>query len=249
MTEPFSITNFSVAGKVAVVTGGSKGLGLAIAHGLAQQGAKVAVVARTPPEHADEAFQFFAADLINRESRAGLVDTIGEAMGEVDILVHCAGQQHREPAEHYPLDVVEEMYALHVVAGLDLAQQAARHMLTRKSGKIIFISSVLGFQGGYIVPGYSSAKHAMIGMVKALANEWAAHGVNVNAIAPGYMATDMIVPIMNDPQRGPAILGRIPAKRLGEPEELIGAVTFLASAAASYIHGHTLVVDGGWLSR
>lgn len=238
---------FSVKDRVALVSGGSRGLGLAIACGLMRAGARVAVVARTPPALPE--LTFFEADLRNPGARAGLVDRVTSVLGAVDIFVHCAGQQHREPSLGYPLAMVEEMYALHVVAGLDLAQQCARHMLPRGSGRIIFVSSVLGFQGGLRVPGYSAAKHAMIGLVRALANEWAAHGVNVNAIAPGYMNTDMITPLMNDPDRRPAILGRIPAGRLGEPDELVGAVIFLASAASSYVHGHTLVVDGGWLAR
>jgi 2-deoxy-D-gluconate 3-dehydrogenase len=181
--------------------------------------------------------------------RAGLIDRVVDACGTIDILVHCAGQQHRQPAADYPLWMFDEILQLHVVAGMDLAQQAARHMLPRGRGKIIFLSSVLGYQGGIIVPAYSAAKHAVLGMVKALANEWAARGVNVNAIAPGYMNSAMVQALMNDPERGPAILARIPAGRLGEPDELLGPVIFLASDASRYVHGQTLVVDGGWLVR
>lgn len=238
---------FSVEGKAVLVTGGSRGLGLAIAQGLVAAGAKVAVAARTPP-HA-EGVRFLPCDLMKANARAGLVDRVVAELGAIDVLVHCAGQQHRQLAAEYPLHTFEEIYELHVVAGMDLCQQAARYMLPRGFGKIIFVSSVLGFQGGITVPAYSAAKHAMIGLVRALANEWASRGVNVNAIAPGYMNTEMVMPLMNDPNRGPAILGRIPAGRLGEPSELIGAVIFLASAASSYVHGHTLVVDGGWLAR
>jgi 2-deoxy-D-gluconate 3-dehydrogenase len=239
---------FSVTGKVALVTGGSRGLGLAIALGLRDAGSRVAIVARTPP--ADQSrLAFVEADLLSAPSRAGLIDRVVYEFGAIDILVHCAGQQHREPAATYPLRPFEAIHQLHVVAGFDLAQQAARHMLPRGTGKIIFISSVLGFQGGVTVPAYASAKHAMLGVVKALANEWAGQGVNVNAIAPGYMATEMVTPLMSDPQRGPAILGRTPARRLGDPSELVGPVIFLSSAASSYVHGHTLVVDGGWLAR
>ncbi|BCX03055.1 MAG: 2-deoxy-D-gluconate 3-dehydrogenase [Candidatus Roseilinea sp.] len=238
---------FSVEGKAALVTGGSRGLGLAIAQGLSSAGAKVAVAARTPPPV--EGLHFLPCDLMNADARAGLIDRVVADLGAIDVLVHCAGQQHRQPAAEYPLRVFEEIYQLHVVAGMDLCQQAARHMLPHGAGKIIFVSSVLGFQGGITVPAYSAAKHAMVGLVRALANEWAGRGVNVNAIAPGYMNTEMVVPLMNDPKRGPAILSRIPAGRLGEPSELVGAVIFLASAASSYVHGHTLVVDGGWLAR
>lgn len=238
---------FSVEGKAVLVTGGSRGLGLAIARGLSSAGAKVAVAARTAPPI--ETLRFLPCDLMAADARAGLVDRAVAALGAIDALVHCAGQQHRQPAADYPLDAFQEIYQLHVVAGMDLCQQAARYMLPRGSGKIIFVSSVLGFQGGITVPAYSAAKHAMVGLVRALANEWASRGVNVNAIAPGYMNTEMVAPLMKDPERGPAILSRIPAGRLGEPDELVGAVIFLASAASSYVHGHTLVVDGGWLSR
>lgn len=238
---------FSVEGKAVLVTGGSRGLGLAIAQGLLEAGARVVVAARTAPPLPQ--LRFLSCDLMDANARAGLVDRVVAELGGIDVLVHCAGQQHRQPAAEYPLDTFEEIYQLHVVAGMDVCQQAARYMLPRGAGKIILVSSVLGFQGGITVPAYSAAKHAMVGLVRALANEWASHGVNVNAIAPGYMNTEMVVPLMNDPNRGPAILSRIPAGRLGEPSELVGAVIFLASAASSYVHGHTLVVDGGWLAR
>jgi len=240
---------FDITGKCALVTGGSRGLGLAIAQGLLAAGARVAAVARTPPASPVPGLVFLPCALVEREARKGLVDRVAEMLGTIDILVHCAGQQHREPAERYPLDMFTAMYELHVIAGMDLCQQAARYMLPRGSGKIIFVSSVLGFQGGINVPAYSAAKHATVGLVRALANEWASRGVNVNAIAPGYMNTEMIAPLMKDPQRGPAILSRIPAGRLGEPHDLVGAVIFLASAASDYVHGHTLAVDGGWLAR
>jgi 2-deoxy-D-gluconate 3-dehydrogenase len=241
---------FDIENKVAFVTGGSRGLGLAIARGLSECGATVGIAARTPPPHEMLGdLTFFQSDLLHREGRAGLIDQVVNTLGGIDIFVHCAGQQHRQPAAEYPLEAFEELYELHVIAGMDIAQQSAKYMLPRNAGKIIFISSILGFQGGITVPAYSAAKHAAQGVVKSLANEWASHGVNVNAIAPGYMNTEMVEALMNDPQRGPAILNRIPAKRLGNPDELVGAVVFLSSAAGSYVHGHTLVVDGGWMGR
>lgn len=254
MTDPHTPTLnlFNLAGRVALVTGGSRGLGRAIAAGLAGAGAKVAVAARGPGDANDgPSFEhaFFPADLMKQEARAGLVAKVAERLGPVDILVHAAGQQHREPAATFPLERFHEVLELHVTAGFDLAQQAAAGMFARQRGKIIFVSSILGFEGGLMVPAYAAGKHAVLGMVKALANEWAPRGVNVNAIAPGYFATAMATPVLNDPVRGPAILARIPAGRAGRPEELAGAAVFLASDASNYVHGQSLVVDGGWLSR
>src|ERR1051325_1940749 len=182
-----SMSLFELHGKVALVTGGSRGLGLAIAQGLALAGATVAVTARTtPPESATAKLVFISADLSRAQQRAGLIDRVIRELGSVDILVHAAGQVYRSPAENYPLDRWAEIMELHVTAAFDLAQQAAKHMFARQNGKIILVSSILGCQGGIIVPAYSAAKHAMIGLVRALANEWAVRGINVNALAPGY---------------------------------------------------------------
>jgi 2-deoxy-D-gluconate 3-dehydrogenase len=240
---------FDVQDKVVVVTGGSRGLGLAISRGFAECGARVAVIARTPPPKDGPQLHFFKADLARAQARTGLVAKVAQKMGGLDVLIHCAGQVHRQAAVDFSPKMWEEIFQLHVHAAMDLSQQAARIMLPRDAGKIILVSSILGFQGGVMVPAYSAAKHAINGLVKALCNEWAPHHINVNAVAPGYFQTELALPLLNDPHRGPAIRARIPAGRPGEPEELVGTVVFLASAASNYVHGHTLVVDGGWLAR
>jgi 2-deoxy-D-gluconate 3-dehydrogenase len=240
---------FDVRDKVILVTGGSRGLGLALARGLAGLGARVAVVSRQRPAGREADLHFFPADLLRPRAAEGLVAKVAGRMGGLDVLIHSAGQVHRQAAIEYPLGPWDELFRLHVRAGFDLAQQAAGIMQPRGGGKIIMISSILGFQGGLHVPAYSAAKHAVNGLVKALCNEWAPHRINVNAIAPGYFDTELARPLLRDPVRGRAIRARIPAGRPGRPEELLGAAVFLASAASDYVHGHTLVVDGGWLAR
>lgn len=231
------------------MTGGSRGLGLAIARGLADAGAQVAVASRQPPPAEASQLLHLAVDLTRPEQRAGLVDRAIDQLGGLDILVHAAGQQHRAAAESFPLDRWREILDLHVTAAMDLSQQAARRMLPLKRGKIILVSSIIGFQGGYTVPAYAAAKHALVGLVQALCNEWAGRGINVNALAPGYFAAGLGQAVLDDPVRGPQILVRIPAGRPGEPEELVGPALFLASEASNYMHGQTLVIDGGWLAR
>jgi 2-deoxy-D-gluconate 3-dehydrogenase len=249
---------FDLRGKNAVVTGGSRGLGLAIARALHEAGARVAIVARTAPTQSPVPWQsaaaafdhvFVPADLTSAPARAGLLERVSEETGEIDILFHCAGQQFRHAAEEFPLDDWAAMLELHLTAAMDLSQQAARRMLPRGSGKIVLMSSIIGFQGGLRVPAYAAAKHAIGGLVQSLANEWAASGINVNALAPGYFETGIGTAVLEDPVRGPQIIGRIPAGRAGRPDELAGAAIFLASNASNYMHGHTLVVDGGWLGR
>jgi len=241
---------FDLSGKTAIVTGGSRGLGLAITRGLASAGARVVIVARgAPVEAVDFDFTFIPADLQNADERAGLIERVAESAGAVDILFHCAGQQHRAPAVDFPVENWSAILELHLTAAMDLSQQAARHMQTRGNGKIILLSSIIGYQGGLMVPAYAAAKHGIIGLVQALANEWAALGINVNGLAPGYFDTGVGQAVLQDAVRGPQILARIPAGRAGQGEDLRGAAIFLASSAANYVHGHTLVVDGGWLGR
>ena len=241
----------NLKGKVAVVTGGSRGLGLAMAEGLAGAGVKTVVVARGRPKlwEPRNDLAFVEADLLDAAARKGLIERIAKQFGGVDILVHAAGQQHRQAFVDFPLAKFNEILELHVTAGFDLAQQAARLMLPKKAGKIVFVSSILSFQGGLLIPAYAAAKHAIAGLVKAMTNELAPHGINVNAIAPGYFDAGVGQEVVRDPARGPAILARIPAGRTGQPGDLAGAVLFLASDWSRYVHGHTLAVDGGWLAR
>ena len=244
-------------GKVALVTGGRRGLGLAMAVGLAQAGARLAVTARSPDcEELQRAMDatgaellYLPVDLADPDARTGLVDRVVEHYGSLDILVNAAGAQHRSPAVDFPADEWNRLLELMLGAAFDLSQQAARVMMEQGGGKIIHIASLLSFQGGWTVPAYAAAKHGVAGLTKALANEWAAHNINVNAIAPGYFDTDMCAGIINDPAREPRIRERIPAGRWGEPEDLVGPVLFLASDASRYVHGHVLIVDGGWMGR
>jgi 2-deoxy-D-gluconate 3-dehydrogenase len=248
---------FDLSGRVALVTGAARGLGRAMAAGLARYGADIAGVSRTGDDGglaaevraAGRRYLDLRADLADPAARKGLADRVAAGLGRLDILLNNAGIQFRSPSAEFPLPEWNRLLEVHVTAAFDLSQQAAAHMLPRGSGRIINIGSVLSFQGGLNIPAYTAAKHAVAGLTQALANEWAGRGVNVNGIAPGYMETEMSLALKADPVRGPAILGRIPAGRWGRPDELVGAAVYLASDASSYVHGHMLVVDGGWLGR
>lgn len=189
------------------------------------------------------------ADLARRDAAGQLVDAAIGALGRIDILVNNAGVIRRAPAVEYPDTDWDEVLEVNLSSAFRLSRSAGRHMVERRSGRIINIVSLLSFQGGIRVPAYAAAKGGLAQLTKALANEWAGSGVNVNAIAPGYMRTDNTRPLMEDPVRYRDITARIPAGRWGEPEDLGGAVVFLASPAADYVHGHVLVVDGGWMGR
>lgn len=248
---------FSLAGRRALVTGASRGLGRAIALALAEAGAEVVCAARTAEGAAATAEACRAlgpaahalhADLGDPADRRRFLADV-DALGPLDVLVNNAGTIHRAPAADYPeadwLRVVETN--LHAVFAL--ARHVGRQMVARGAGKIINVASLLAFQGGITVPAYTASKHAVAGLTKALANEWARHNVQVNALAPGYMRTDNTRALQEDPVRARQILERIPAGRWGEPEDLRGAAVFLASRASDYVSGHVLVVDGGWLAR
>jgi 2-deoxy-D-gluconate 3-dehydrogenase len=250
-------TLFDLSGRVALVTGGRRGLGLAMAAGLAQAGAKIAVAANSRDSGALAArmkatnaeWEYFATDLGDRHQRQQLVPAVVDRFGRLDILVNCAGIQHRQPAMELPLDKWDEIIGLMLTCVFELSQQAARVMERQGGGKIINIGSIACFQGGWTVPAYTAAKHGVVGLTKAFANEWASKNIHVNAIAPGYFDTDMCAAIKADPVREAKIRDRIPAGRWGAPEDLVGPLLFLASDASNYVDGHVLVVDGGWMGR
>jgi len=248
---------FRLDGRVALVTGGDKGLGQAMAIGLAHAGADVAIVSRSGDNTASLE-QIVAAgrrglgltfDIGRPESAAQIVAQTTEQLGQLDILINNAGMIRRAAAAETTLEDFSAVLDVNLTGLWALAQAAGRVMLAQGSGKIINIASVLTFQGGVRVPAYTASKHAVAGLTKALANEWAARGINVNAVAPGYMITDNTQALRDDPQRSRQILDRIPAERWGTPDDLLGAAIFLASRASDYVHGHVLVVDGGWLAR
>jgi len=248
---------FRLDGSVALVTGGDKGLGRGMAVALAQAGADVAIVSRSG--HDDATREAIAAagrrslsliaDLCEVRTAPTVVDRTVQELGRLDILVNNAGMISRAPALETTLDDWQAVFDVNLHAVWILAQAAAQVMQRQGRGKIINLASLLAFQGGVRVPAYTAAKHAVAGLTKALANEWAALGINVNAIAPGYMATDNTQALRDDPERSRHIRERIPAGRWGTPDDLAGAVVFLASPASEYVHGHLLVVDGGWLAR
>lgn len=248
---------FDLTGKTAIVTGAGRGLGEAVARGLAQAGADVALVTnRTPAEDVAAAIRAMGrraitiqADVSDRSQLAAIIDRTIAELGGIDVLVNNAGIIRRTPAADHRYEDWQEVLEVNLNSVFTLSQLAGRHMIERGSGKIINIASMLSFQGGINVPGYTSSKHAVAGLTKALANEWASKGVQVNAIAPGYMSTDNTEALREDPVRSKQILERIPAGRWGTGEDLAGGAIFLASSASDYVNGHILAVDGGWLVR
>ena len=249
---------FGLRGKVALVTGSSQGLGKAMARALAQSGADVIINGRDPAKLAPVAAEIsalgakataIAADLGNRAEVQRLLDQAIAWQGHLDILVNNAGIIKRTPAvEHTDADW-DLVLDVNLTGVFTACRAAGKHMLARGSGKIINIASLLTFFGGVTVPGYAASKGAVGQLTKALSNEWAGKGVQVNAIAPGYMRTDNTAALQADPVRSKEILGRIPANRWGEPGDLEGAIVFLASPASDYLSGHVLAVDGGWCGR
>ncbi|MGA8043208.1 MAG: 2-dehydro-3-deoxy-D-gluconate 5-dehydrogenase KduD [Terracidiphilus sp.] len=248
---------FDLHGKVALVTGSSRGLGAGMALALASAGAHIALHgSRSVPQTIqDEVAQTgskciaLTGDISQRSVCLSLVDAVIQHFGTIDILVNNAGTIRRSPAVDHPEQDWETVLATNLSSVFYLTQAAGRHMLARGTGKIINIASLLTFQGGITVPSYAAAKGGVGQVTKAFANEWAAKGINVNAIAPGYMETDNTEALRANPERARQILDRIPAGRWGCPQDLAGAAVFLASRASDYVHGHILVVDGGWLAR
>jgi len=253
-----SLEAFQLSGKNALVTGSHKGLGGAIAVALAKAGANVVCHGRDPqPGAASDEIRavgrktlYVPGDLADPKVCTVLIEKTIAEFASIDILVNNAGIIRRAPAAEYPMEAWDELINVNLTAAFRLSQLAGRHMLeTRKGGKILNIASLLSFQGGILVSAYAAAKGGLAQLTKALANEWASKGINVNAIAPGYMVTDNTTALRDDPVRSRQILDRIPAGRWGEPKDLAGAAVFLCSAASDYVHGHVLAVDGGWLAR
>jgi 2-deoxy-D-gluconate 3-dehydrogenase len=248
-----------LSGKTALVTGARRGLGRAIAVGLAEAGAEVIGVSAAQEEAGSEVEQLIESmgrafigrrcDLSDRAALYELLAWLTEERRQVDILVNNAGMISRHPAAEHGDEQWDRVLEVNLSSPFILARELGRQMVERRSGKIIFTASLLSFQGGITVPSYTASKSAIAGLTRALANEWAGHGVNVNAIAPGYMETDNTEALRHDPVRSRAILERIPAGRWGTAEDVAGAAVFLASRSADYIHGTVLTVDGGWMGR
>jgi len=252
------LEKFRLDGKIALVTGASVGLGRAMAVALAEAGADVIAHCHFDNE-AHETCQEIetlgrktfsvSGDLADKETPARLVDEVVDRFGRLDILVNNAGMIRRAPAVDFTEEDWSTVLEVNLSSVFRLSQAAGRRMIEQGAGKIVNIASLLSFQGGITVPAYTASKSGVAGLTKALANEWAKYNVNVNAIAPGYMATSNTEALRADETRNRQILERIPANRWGNPEDLQGAAVFLASAASDYLHGHLLVVDGGWLAR
>lgn len=248
---------FKLDGKVAIVTGASRGLGQGIIVGLAKAGADIVGVGQSDMsetrklvESAGKKFVEVKADLTKQDKLDDIIQVCKKEFGRVDILVNNAGTIRREDAINYTEKDWDDILNLNLKTVFFLSQKVAKEFMEQKTGgKIINIASMLSFQGGIRVPAYTASKSAIMGITKALANEWAKYNINVNAIAPGYMATDNTKALREDEKRSEEILSRIPAGRWGTKEDMAGAAVFLASSASNYVNGHTLAVDGGWLAR
>jgi len=253
------LDQFRLDGKTAVVTGSKRGIGKAMAVALAEAGADIVGVsasmesAGSDVERAVTAtgrkFRGYACDFSDRKSLYAFIQKLKAEVARIDILVNNAGTIMRKPAAEHPDDFWDKVIEVNLNAQFILSREIGKEMIAREQGKIVFTASMLTFQGGITVPGYAASKGGIGQLTKALANEWAGKGVNVNAIAPGYIATDNTAALQADEKRSKSILERIPAGRWGTPEDLAGAVVFLCSPAAAYLHGTILMVDGGWLGR
>jgi 2-deoxy-D-gluconate 3-dehydrogenase len=247
---------FDLKGKTAIVTGASTGLGKGMTLGLAGAGADILLVDYVSSEETlaevkalGRKAEQIVIDLTQKEAIQAVVSKALEKFNKIDILINNAGIIRRTPAIEFSEKDWDDVMYLNSRVVFFLSQAAAKDMMKRKYGKIINVASLLSFQGGIIVPSYSASKGAVMQITKALANEWAKYGININAIAPGYMATNNTKALREDPVRSKAILDRIPAERWGTPDDIKGAAVFLASKASDYINGHVLAVDGGWLAR
>lgn len=257
MDPAYIIDMFTLKNKVAVITGASKGLGQSMALALGKAGARVCLVGRQPNlgqtenllrEYGCETMQIICNQTTD-EGVSQIIDSVRSKWGELHILVNNAGTFVRKPSIDWMMEEWDEVMAVNLRSVFRLSQEAGKLMLQQRSGKIIMISSVLGYQGGLTVPAYTASRHGVIGLIKALSNEWASYGINVNGIAPGYMDTDQNIDLIQDPNRSRELMARIPAQRWGKQQDIDGACLYLASAASDYMHGQVIVVDGGWLGR
>lgn len=255
---------FSLEGETALVTGGTRGIGQAIALALAESGANIILVQRdksnTTSRDAIEALgrksTIYVADLSSSAEVAELIPSILKDGHQISILVNCAGIQYRSPSSQFPSNAWDEVLQVNLTSVFIISRDVGAHMLklkpssvTGRRGSIINIASLLSFQGGFTVPAYAASKGGVAQLTKALANEWASYGITVNAIAPGYIETEMNTAILQDKTRLRSINERIPTGRLGQPDDFKGSVIYLASRASSYVNGHILTVDGGWMGR
>ena len=252
------IDQFNLSGKTALVTGSDTGLGQAMAIALAEAGADIVGAANSgairggATEHAittlGKKFTAYNADLSDRQALYNFINEV-KANHSIDILINNAGMILRKPVAEHPDDWWDKVLSVNLDAQFILAREFGKDMIAKGAGKVVFTCSLLSFQGGINVPGYTASKSAVAGLVKAFANEWSSKGVNVNGIAPGYVATNNTQALREDPDRSKSILDRIPAGRWGKPEDFKGPVVFLSSEAGAYVNGHVLVVDGGWMAR
>jgi 2-dehydro-3-deoxy-D-gluconate 5-dehydrogenase len=250
---------FRLDGKTALVTGARRGIGKAMALALAEAGADIIAASASQEIRGSEIenevtalgrrFKGYACDFGKREAVYQLIEQLNKDFASIDILVNNAGTVLRKPAVEYPDEYWDAILEINLSSQFILSRELGKHMVERGKGKIIFVASLLTFQGGITVPAYAASKGGVGQLTKALANEWAGRGVQVNAIAPGYVFTDNTEALQNDPVRYQAILDRIPAGRWGEPEDFKGAAVFLASEASNFINGEILTVDGGWMGR
>lgn len=251
------LDQFKLSGKTALVTGARRGIGKACAIALAEAGADLIAVSKSGAmsdlqaavENLGKRFNGYSCDFSQRKSLYEFIDRVQNAHPQIDILINNAGTILRRPAEEHPDEYWDTVLEVNLNAQFILSREIGKKMLERGKGKIVFIASLLSFQGGITVPGYAAAKGGVKTLTMALANEWAARGVNVNAIAPGYIETDNTAALRADPVRNKAILERIPAGRWGKPADIAGMAVFLSSPASDYMNGAIVPVDGGWLGR
>ena len=253
------LDQFKLDGKTALVTGCRRGIGKGIALGLAEAGADIIGVSRSMESSGSEIekevvargrkFKGYACDFADRKALYALIEQLAKDFPVIDILINNAGTILRKPAAEYPDEYWDTLMEVNLNSQFILTREIGKGMVERGHGKVIFTASLLTFQGGILVPGYAASKGGIGQLTKALANEWAGKGVQVNAIAPGYISTDNTAALRNDPVRNKAILDRIPAGRWGEPEDFQGMAVFLASPASDYVNGSVFTVDGGWMAR